>query len=69
MSGGKTTLALLCSDASAPPGRAQHTATTQCQGPVPWGAPGGAVQGGAGNIFKDMCLLSATEEHLGMLEG
>lgn len=32
-------------------------------------APAEAVQGGAGKIFQDICLLSATEEHLDILEG
>lgn len=32
-------------------------------------APAEAVQGGAGKIFQDICLVSATEEHLDILEG
>lgn len=66
VSGGKTALALLCSDVSAPPGRAQLSALTQRQGPS---GPRGALQGGAGKVLMDTCLLSSTEEHLGILEG
>lgn len=61
MSEGKTTLALLRSDASASAGRAQRSALTQRQGPVP-SSPWGEVQGGAGRMLKDTCLLSATED-------
>lgn len=32
-------------------------------------SPTGALQGDAGKILKDTSLLSATEEHLGILEG
>lgn len=68
VTGGKTAPALLCRDASAPPGWAQHSALIQHQDLCP-AAPTGALQGDAGKILKDTSLLSATEEHLGILEG